>query len=683
MWRISAPPSTWPSRAARLAGHPPLGIPHRPGGAALALVCALAAAAACGDDSDDDAGGASATDSQATSESATGTATTTGSSTAGPTATDTGATATSATDTSATATDSDADTDDPVTACEAAAAAALGTCAVEVSQTLLGCYANDDTACADDDPDVAAALAALESSVGASCSDGEFKGLSVADLVGRLGNACVSESNSLAWRTYGGPQGAVWAELEPADKACLTAAHQAAIDLWAGSFAEIASCLAGGACDGAALAATRAAGQGAATAAIGEACTGLSGLIAVDTGIYVARGDRQVDCMAAAAYSDPSAAALTCGPTYAQFDAPRGEWTQIVVDGDTWGTVCGDGSPYAFWVRLAPEGAPLDRIVIALEGGGVCLFEDDCSQRLASNPGLFTAMDGLPLGDGLVSDDPAVSPFADWTKVYVPYCNQDVFAGGGVTEVLGALELPRFGAVNLRAAVQMTRDVLWKLQDEAGGPGFRPDQMLALFGGFSAGAYGTLYNYHWMLDDLQWPRTAAFPDAGMALDNGGLLGVRQLGVTKIPVWGARKNLPPYCFAGPCAVGPNLYRAISPRLLQVPEQQMLVVSNPRDTIQQGDAFFEDEPTWINAVRRDYCETKDLPGIQYYFTNTSSEPVHVVTIRPELWTAAVDGEVMRDWFWRAVTDPASLVDRVQEAAFVTDVPGVDPYPCPVTP
>ena len=62
----------------------------------------------------------------------------------------------------------------------------------------------------------------------------------------------------------------------------------------------------------------------------------------------------------------------------------------------------------------------------------------------------------------------------------------------------------------------MVRDVIWKEMDEQGGQGFRPDQLVAIFGGWSAGAYGTLYNYHWFLDDLQWPRTMAFPDAGLA-----------------------------------------------------------------------------------------------------------------------------------------------------------------------
>jgi hypothetical protein len=161
------------------------------------------------------------------------------------------------------------------------------------------------------------------------------------------------------------------------------------------------------------------------------------------------------------------------------------------------------------------------------------------------------------------------------------------------------------------------------------------------------------------------------------------LGVSGLGIVKIPAWGMRPNLPPYCFGGDCAEGEVIYQAISPRLKRVPEQQILAVTNPFDVTQQNDAFFEDTPSFINELRRSFCATRDLPGINYYFTNVSSESVHVVTLREELWTAAVDGEVMRDWFLRAVTDADTLDDRVQEADFATVIPGVEPYPCEVPP
>jgi len=557
------------------------------------------------------------------------------------------------------------------------AVAPLATCVDEYSEALAACYTSTGAACAADDAGPTAALDTLAASLG-DCTVGA---LDRDATRGRLQNACASEAGSIAWRSFGGPQGAAWADADDAQRTCLTGAHEAAVDLAVASLTAIDACAADGDCSE--LAGERSRLEREASAAVDGVCGLLPNLVAVDTPTFVDRAARQVDCMTAAAYAETEPLDLRCGPSHAQFDAPRGDWTLIPVDSEIWGTRCGNGSDYAFWVRLAPEGEPLDRLVIALQGGGVCFFEDDCAPRIDDNPSLFDATDDLPPEAGIMSTEPADNPFANYTMAYLPYCTQDVFAGGGVDEELGALTLPRFGAVNARAAVQMIRDVIWRELDAEGGAGFRSDEVTALFGGFSAGGYGTLYNYHWFLDDLLWPRTAAFPDAGLALDNGESFGVRSLGLVKIPAWGTRPYLPPYCFDSGCAVGEDIYRAISPRLKTVPEQQFLITSNPLDTIQEGDAFFGDSASFINELRASYCRTRDLDGIQYYFTSVSDEPVHVVTIRPELWESEVDGVTMRDWFQGAIESPDAVVDRAEEADFVDAVKGVEPYPCDVAP
>jgi hypothetical protein len=40
-------------------------------------------------------------------------------------------------------------------------------------------------------------------------------------------------------------------------------------------------------------------------------------------------------------------------------------------------------------------------------------------------------------------------------------------------------------------------------------------------------------------------------------------------------------------------------------------------------------------------------------------------------------------MRDWFWRAVTEPDTIQSRVEEGDFVDLFPGTEPYPCTVAP
>lgn len=566
--------------------------------------------------------------------------------------------------------------------CEMEAPQALSACVDAYGAAIAACFEESGQPCASGDGALAAALDGLESQVSAACTGG-LGSLDGAATVQRLRQACASHAASLSWRVHGGPQGAVWSSAESSDRACLATAHERATTLVTESLQAIRDCLEEEGCDPTALDAERAGLEGAAADDVAAACSNLPKLIALDAPTFVERAARQVDCLAATAHPDPGEVSLRCGPSYAQFDAPRGQWTRVDVDGDRWGTRCGDGSPYAFHVRLAPEGQPLDRVVIGLQGGGVCLFADDCEARLMNSPGLFTAADHEPPFSGIMDDDPANNPFADWTRVFLPYCTQDVFAGGGSEEELGEITVARYGSVNMRAAVQMVRDVLWREMDADGGEGFRPDDVVALFGGWSAGGYGTIYNYHWLLDDLRWPRTSAFPDAGLGLDNGSALGVKGLGAVKIPAWGMRPNLPPYCFSGDCAAADVLFGALSPRLLQVPEQQLLAVSNTLDSTQAGDAFFEDDASFINALRSTYCSTKDLPGIQWYLTSTSSESVHVVTLRPEHWEGSVDGVVMKDWFERAVTDPGTVEDHAEEADFTMAVPGVMPFPCDVAP
>jgi hypothetical protein len=169
--------------------------------------------------------------------------------------------------------------------------------------------------------------------------------------------------------------------------------------------------------------------------------------------------------------------------------------------------------------------------------------------------------------------------------------------------------------------MRYVRDVLWRELDRDTDRGYRADGVKALFGGFSAGGFGTLYNYHWVLDDLEWAHTAAYPDAGLALDNGQTVGVRNLGILLIsddpPLgWGSQNYLPSYCTTTDCGVGPVVLEHMAPRLLSVPEQQILVLSNQVDDTQVVTTFFDTTPDWINTMRASYCQTRDLPGVNYF-------------------------------------------------------------------
>ena len=575
--------------------------------------------------------------------------------------------------------------------CEDLSARALRICSLDVNERRAACYSDDDGPCAADDGVIQDALATLDDQVREACTNEDTAPLTVDGVVARLQTSCASETQSLASRSYGGPQGAAWAASGETDRACLSDAQANATNLIDAALTLRNACLDSSSCDVDQVLAEEQSLIEAAELDIAAACPALRDLIAVDPTTYVARAMHQVDCMTAIGHTDTGSFPLSCGPTNVDADPPRGEYVQIVLDGEKWGTVCGDGSPFAFQLWLAPEGEPLENVLIAMQGGGVCVFESDCNIIREDFPELLESLTDEAPTSGIMSNDPAESPFANWTKVYLPYCNQDVFIGGGATSAFSGFSVTRFGAINVRSAVQYVRDLLWRLLDEEGGEGYRSDRMTAMFGGFSAGAFGTIYNYHWVLDDLQWSNTAAFPDAALALNSPGALNIEALGNAIIdgppPLgWASRPYLPPYCFQGECAVGPVLYEATAPRLLGTPQQQLLILSNQVDDTQVATTFFPDEATWINAMRSAFCDTRDLPGVLYYLTTEPGDPtesVHVVSLRPELYEGSVDGAVMSNWLFGGVSDPSSLESRVEESSLSVDIPEVDPFPCTVPP
>ncbi len=586
---------------------------------------------------------------------------------------------------------------DPALVCEKSAGKSLVGCVKSVAKELGACYAANGSACPSTDAKIAVAFAKLAKKMGKKCpSDAIVQGAgygpsaTAAGLITRLQSQCRADAASLASRTFGGPQGAALTEQDAAGKACLTDLYDQGVAVLTGRAKAQNTCVdkqrKGSTCDTGKTDAKLAKIDAKAVEQIGIACgttDTLAAKIAVDTPTYFARAAAQARCLTAMAHPDPAPLALDCGPRDDLIATPRGTYVQVVLDQAASGAVCGDGSSYAFWIRLAPTGYPLENVVLQMQGGGVCIFESDCA---SVSPDLFEALSDTPETTGIMSNDPTVSPFANWTKVYMPYCTQDVYLGGGTTSNFSSVTVRRSGAINLRAALRYVRDVLWRELDANTADGYYPDKIRMLFGGTSAGGFGTLYNYHYVLDDLQWAHTSAWPDASLALDNGQVLGVGHLGLLVIGTtppfgWGALPYLPPYCFATDCAVGPVLYGASAPRLKIVPEQQFLVLSNQVDDTQVSTTYFPNLPTWINALRQSYCDTTGTNGL-HYFLPAITASTHVISTRETIYTSEdVDGIVLRDWLAQAMSMPDTLIDAVEEGTLVTDYPGVNAFPCAI--
>ena len=576
--------------------------------------------------------------------------------------------------------------------CEAAAAAALGACANKVGGRVRACYGATGGPCAPADAQITGALAKLERTVLGKCPDaatvqaaGYGAAAAPAGLIARLKESCAGDPASLAARTFGGPQGALLVGATAGTKTCLDTAMLQATKLLQTTIAVDARCIRkahrGGTCNLASTAARVAGAETTASTAIGGVCADLKNLIGMDVATFVARAGAQARCMVAAAHGDAGPLTLDCGPRAAVTVPPRGTWVQVTLDEATWGTRCGNGSPFSFWLRLAPTGSPVERVAVDLQGGGVCIFESDCN---SVNPGLFTSSDDGAPSTGYMSTDPLINPFFDWTMVYVPYCSQDVHIGGGRQSVFPSITVNRFGGLNVRAALRYLRDAVWPTLDDSNPEGYRPDVLKVLFAGESAGAFGVMYNYHYLLDDLRWVHTTAAPDAGLALDNGGPVSVRGLGglirtETNPYGWGTLPMSPPYCLGPGCGVGNELEALTSVRLKAVPDQQILNISNQVDTTQVFTTFFPDIPSWTNKVRTTYCANRGMTGLRYWLAAQTASFHTILRTNSRFTTVTAGGVTVRDWLAAAIADPDGVVDRVDEGTLVIDYPGTNPIPC----
>jgi hypothetical protein len=179
------------------------------------------------------------------------------------------------------------------------------------------------------------------------------------------------------------------------------------------------------------------------------------------------------------------------------------QWQTVQLHPET-GAICGDGSPYKFFVNRV---AHTRNTLFYLEGGGACWDYASCSGqagvRGARNP------NGIP-DDYMSLLNPGaslVSPFVfrlhpwsytktqNWNMVYVPYCTGDIYSGDRIalyedpTGENPPLVWHHNGLKNLRAVVGWVKNNLQ-----------RPTQMLVT--GCSAGGAGSLTNYEGLRGDI-------------------------------------------------------------------------------------------------------------------------------------------------------------------------------------
>jgi O-palmitoleoyl-L-serine hydrolase len=205
------------------------------------------------------------------------------------------------------------------------------------------------------------------------------------------------------------------------------------------------------------------------------------------------------------------------------------------------GARCLDGSPSGFF-HSPGAGANANKVVIWLEGGGLCQHYEDCAKRATTALGSSTKWT-VGFRAQLMSGDPLANPdFHDWVRVYIPYCSGDLHSGrmrnrtnpwsttaqtsndvqhsqravrmfglaapteDGSPFTSGNSDGFYFAGHNTIEAVLNTLDSLYNITDAATD---------ALLTGCSAGGMGTFYHADWLAARLpNAKRVRANPQAG-------------------------------------------------------------------------------------------------------------------------------------------------------------------------
>lgn len=87
---------------------------------------------------------------------------------------------------------------------------------------------------------------------------------------------------------------------------------------------------------------------------------------------------------------------------------------------------CSQGTPYSFWAK---QGDPR-KLALILSGGGACWTGENCALHGRKFYHAFAGLESDPTGLGGVFDtDNVENPLAEYTLIYIPTANGDVFLG--------------------------------------------------------------------------------------------------------------------------------------------------------------------------------------------------------------------------------------------------------------
>jgi len=300
------------------------------------------------------------------------------------------------------------------------------------------------------------------------------------------------------------------------------------------------------------------------------------------------------------------------------------EWEQILPDGET---ICGRGTPYAFYVN---RGRDQRKLHIHFIGGGACWNSLNCQRSVS----LFTdevipyeaILNDASLRQGVFDLARPENPLRDYATVLISYCTGDVHVGNRVVNYSPSLTIYHKGYVNAKAALD------WVYQNF-------PEAEKVLVSGCSAGSYGAIMHANSIF--------SRYPQAMHRLIGDSGVGVITPQWDGLETWGFYENLakelPELADVqrrDPFIIN-QLYTANSKRY---PEALFTQFTTAADRVQVFFYGLQGGSDWQTGM---YARIEALEALPNFRAFISGGNEHCILPYNRFYTYQADGVPFRDW------------------------------------
>ncbi len=299
------------------------------------------------------------------------------------------------------------------------------------------------------------------------------------------------------------------------------------------------------------------------------------------------------------------------------------EWEQIRPGGET---LCGRGTPYAFYVN---RGRDARKLHIHFIGGGACWNSLNCSPAVDLFRDEVIPYEAIlydaSLREGVFDLERPENPLRDYATVLISYCTGDVHVGSRTVNYTPNLTVHHKGYINAKAALE------WVYENF-------PEADKVLVSGCSAGSYGAIMHANSIF--------SRYPQAMHRLIGDSGVGVITPQWDGLQTWGFYENLakelPELADVqhDPFIIN-QLYAANSRRY---PKALLTQFTTAADSVQIFFYGLQGGRDWQAGMYARLEALEELPNFRAFISGGSA---HCILPYNRFYTYQANGTPFRDW------------------------------------